>query len=80
MLHSPAPEGENEVSILSTDISLLTLDLQVKALTFGVDTIRDKLQVGRLGGAEFLSAIDGLALKECFLKIGASLVNKTYFR
>jgi len=46
---------------------MLTSDLQVKALTFGVDTICDKLQVGRLG--ELLSAIDRLALKECFLKI-----------
>jgi len=48
---------------------MLTSDLQVKALTFGVDTICDKLQVGRLGGGELLSAIDRLALKECFLKI-----------
>jgi len=67
MSHGPAPEGENEVGILSTEISMLTSDLQVKALTFGVDTICDKLQVGRLG--ELLSAIDRLALKECFLKI-----------
>jgi len=44
MSHSAAPDGENEVSAMSTEISMLTLDLQVKTLAFGANASRDKLQ------------------------------------
>ena len=76
-----APDGEDEMSFLSTEISVLTPDLQVKTLAFGAGASRDKLQrLADLGGGELLLAIDGMALKECFRKTAASLVTKTHFR
>lgn len=75
-----AKDGENEMRTLHTVISSRTSELQVKTFAFGEGADTSKLQaLASAGGGEFLLAVDGLKLKECFEKAAASLV-KTHFR
>ena len=75
-----APDGEDEMDALHTKISGLTSELLVKTFAFGEGADTGKLQaLATAGRGEFLLAVDGMQLKECFEKTAASLV-KTYVR
>jgi len=81
MSDGAANDGEDEMCALYTDLSKSTAELQVKTLAFGNGASRDKLRdMANLGGGDFLSAIDGVELKEVFEKTAADLVVKTHFR
>jgi len=76
-----ASDGEAEMRILCTELSKTTAELQVKTLAFGPGASGEKLRdMANLGGGEFLTAIDGVELKEVFQKTAASLVVKTHCR
>ena len=76
-----ASDGDAEMFTLCTELSKTSAELQVKTLAFGNGASRDKLQgMANLGGGEFLTAIDGVELREVFKKTAASPVVKTHFR
>ena len=72
--------GEDEMRSLRTVISSRTSELLVKTISFG-DADSAKLEaLANAGGGEFLRAVGGIELKECFEKAAASLPVKTHFR
>ena len=76
-----ASDGEDEMRALCTELSNTIAELQVKTLAFGPGASTEKLKrMANLGGGEFLPAMDGVELKECFEKAASSLAVKVHFR
>jgi len=76
---SDKDDGDEEMRQIKTDFDCF--GLQVKTLGFGSDakepTIVAKLtKLAELAGGDFLQAIDGVQLKQCFEKAAASLAHR----
>ena len=72
-------DGDNEMCQIKKDFGFF--GLQVKTLGFGSDatdrSIVAKLtKLAELAGGDFLQAIDGVQLKQCFEKAAASLAHR----
>ena len=71
-----ASDGELEMAQLLHAVPPDSTELQVKTLAFGQGADVSKLSsLAKLGGGEFLLAINGLELKECFEQAAASLAH-----